>query len=556
MFAFITAFATLSLAAGQLRGASSPEHDLGRDLVSAMDEVLGCGGMKVTPEHLEQIIGEIRPMWNTMPNSDGKLDWKSLRYIAHRHFMKKSSLLIRGLEPSRSINESDVGSASILSKDAPQHAALLFGGKRSNDYSIEDAAAFLSALEQLVFDSETHLLTKVYGQFGLDASRVLSFKQLLRLMEAYMVNWMVSEDEDAVKVLLRNRTLLATSFPQWGSLKHFVEGRLKLLEFRNTQNPAAGMGMSIMERRYTFQDAHAVVGGITQTFQDFWQSECHTMKDQLVGMDRDGNGRIKLSDFYGTGLDKDWRFGESETYLRDLGVLDESSPWKGKQVIIPNYLQAASNCIVAANHYLVCCKNECEEMLGDIEGAIGKPTAKVEDILKIAGSVVSPSDENEAPPKLKGPLTEQLTRVAEAHGGEVPLHGRLFAQWMHYAFPRECPFPHKAGSFAQHTLTPGAFGHDYIASKDVMADHVANAMDVGHEAENDDWMSQWSAEEELFADYTGTLHAPWECGRSLSCGLFGLLALVALVARFGQGGKGGKYESALPTFTQQKSHYV
>ncbi|OLP24478.1 hypothetical protein AK812_SmicGene48940, partial [Symbiodinium microadriaticum] len=22
-----------------------------------------------------------------------------------------------------------------------------------------------------------------------------------------------------------------------------------------------------------------------------------------------------------------------------------------------------------------------------------------------------------------------------------PLHGRLFAQWMHYAFPHECPYP-------------------------------------------------------------------------------------------------------------------
>merc|ERR1712203_151284 len=30
---------------------------------------------------------------------------------------------------------------------------------------------------------------------------------------------------------------------------------------------------------------------------------------------------------------------------------------------------------------------------------------------------------------------------ATRHGGHVPIHGRLFAQWMHFAFPLECPYP-------------------------------------------------------------------------------------------------------------------
>ncbi len=51
------------------------------------------------------------------------------------------------------------------------------------------------------------------------------------------------------------------------------------------------------------------------------------MKNSLVEMDEEGTGQVRLSDFYGTGLEKDWRFGESEEYLRQLGVLDESSPW-------------------------------------------------------------------------------------------------------------------------------------------------------------------------------------------------------------------------------------
>jgi len=541
---------------GGTKNAAS-EQTLGSDLITAMDEVLGCGDMKVTPEHLEKIKKDIRPMWSTMPNNDGRLDWKSLRYVGHRYFMQQSSLLIRGLEPSRSLNSSEAGHAEILTKEVPQHAELLFGGKRL-DYTIDDAAAFLAALEQLVFDSETHLLEKVYGQFGMEATRHLSMKQMQRMLEAYMVNWMISEDEAAVMTLLRNRTLLANSFPHWAALKDFIEGRVRLMDFQNVRALKPGMGLSLMEKRYTFSDAHAVVGGITKTFQDFWQSECHTMKDQLVDMDREGTGRVRLSDFYGTGLDKDWRFGESETYLRELGVLDESSPWKGKQVIIPNYLQAASNCIVAAPHYLVCCKNECEEMLGDIETSIQQPTASVDELIAVVQNISSPSSPTDDPPVLVGALSDQLEKVAESHGGRVPLHGRLFAQWMHYAFPRECPFPHKIGAFAQHTLTPGAFGGGYIASKDEMHEHASATIDTTNEGNEEDWMTQWSEEEELFADYTGEMKAPWERKGGFFCGVFVFIAAIVMIAMgvVGSNTKGSKSGSALPTFTSKHSHFV
>merc|ERR1719343_412144 len=48
-------------------------------------------------------------------------------------------------------------------------------------------------------------------------------------------------------------------------------------------------------------------------------------------------------------------------------------------------------------------------------------------------------------------LVGRLNEIANYHGGEVPLHGRLFAQWMHHAYPRECPFPHESGSVSPQT---------------------------------------------------------------------------------------------------------
>jgi hypothetical protein len=264
--------------------------------------------------------------------------------------------------------------------------------------------------------------------------------------------------------------------------------------------------------KYSFQDAHRIVGGITRSFQSFWQSECETMKDALVSMDVRKTGRVPLSKFYNTAVNTDWRFGESEQYLRELGALDESSKWLGPQVIIPNYLQATSNCIVSTMHYHVCCVNECESLLGEIEVAINAPTALPSDILTVVGTMSIPTllDDDSSPHVDKG-LVSQLEQIAKKHGGMVPLHGRLFAQWLHYVFPRECPFPHKVGMVS--SVTPLEHGQA-IATAEEMQKHAANAsafdfVDSVSEEELQ-WMSQWSAEEELMVDYSSELGRSWK----------------------------------------------
>merc|ERR1719386_533074 len=213
------------------------------------------------------------------------------------------------------------------------------------------------------------------------------------------------------------------------------------MEFGATVKVAAGSGRASMELSYSFADAHQAVGYITHNFATFWETECQTIKTSLVAMDKLGIGRVAISDFYGANADGEWRFGESETYLRELGAIDETSNQRGKQVIIPNYLLGASNCIVTTQYYMVCCINECEDVLNDIQGAVGAPAAGVDTLL---GLVQNMSIYNDEFPRIEGELTKQLYRIAEINGGRIPLHGRLFAQWLHYVFPRECPYPHKA----------------------------------------------------------------------------------------------------------------
>merc|ERR1719229_943152 len=57
-----------------------------------------------------------------------------------------------------------------------------------------------------------------------------------------------------------------------------------------------------------------------------------------------------------------------------------------------------------------------------------------------------PSDTVSVPRVLPPYLVQRLDGIAGLHGGRVPLHSRLFAEWLHHAYPRECPHPAKGGS--------------------------------------------------------------------------------------------------------------
>lgn len=189
--------------------------------------------------------------------------------------------------------------------------------------------------------------------------------------------------------------------------------------------------------------------------------------------------------------------------------MDETN-WRGKQVIISNYMQAASNCAVSTAHYLVCCSNDCEALLDEIEMAFGTPSAPPRKLFSVVGNVSSQSTlDDDFAPGLDASFLKQLEQIASVHGGEVPLHGRLFAQWLHYVFPRECAFPHKAGVAA--SITPYEYGDDFYATAEEMQRHV-NASHVQQAVQKEDlqWMSQWTADDELIAEQSLGLQAPWE----------------------------------------------
>ena len=92
-------------------------------------------------------------------------------------------------------------------------------------------------------------------------------------------------------MLLANRTLTEEILPHYNDLMKFGEGQIKAWEYTRQQNTPKGRGQDTFGMRYSFEDVHEVVGGITRSFQSYWQSECDTMKNTLVSMDKHATGR-------------------------------------------------------------------------------------------------------------------------------------------------------------------------------------------------------------------------------------------------------------------------
>merc|ERR1719336_1573070 len=360
---------------------------------------LGCGG-HVGDRELQTIEAELQPIWQSMQkNSKNRIERRSLRYLVHRFFDRRSALHIRGFEPSRLINASGWGDADILSLRVPAYVEAVLESKHKADvgFDLRDAAIMVATIQQLIFDSEGALLEKAYLNTLLSPTQSLSAPEVRQVLAAYLVRWFVGDDQESISILLSNSSLLEASIPHWDKLVSMAEGHARALNWKRQTaaltahaDGSARPGHNALVQQYSFEDMHSIVGTMTRGFASFWESECQAMKGALVDMDTHHTGRVPLSKFYSSTLDGEWRFGESETYLRELGALDETS-WRGKQVVISNYIQGASNCIVSSTHYLVCCVNECEAMQGELEVAIGSPVAPPQQIWDIVEGMAEES---------------------------------------------------------------------------------------------------------------------------------------------------------------------
>jgi len=271
----------------------------------------------------------------------------------------------------------------------------------------------------------------------------------------------------------------------------------------------------------TFDDMTGFMEEFGQHFGSFQTSECLRIKEQLMDLETGGTGRVPLSKFYGAASSQ-YHFTETLEYLRHSHVVDESDPSR-TMVIIPNYINSKSNCMKVSAFYSICCPDECERLTAQVEQEIKAPSASSARIAEVASMLES--DTVHAPRNLSSTLLARLDDMAKTHGGSVPLHGRLFAQWMHHAFPRECPFP----QVADHEAMLPEDWRDAMRVSSVEISDVERRTwrkEASEVSAADDLQVPtlpWIHEEDLIA---GRNHFP---RTQRSSGLFGALRVVAAV---------------------------
>jgi hypothetical protein len=251
-------------------------------------------------------------------------------------------------------------------------------------------------------------------------------------------------------------------------------------ESRHRANP-------FVERTSGFGEASQIVEGLAQDYGMWQNMECRQMKEELMDLDPDGSGHVPLKIFYSQPQTADYQFTESVEYLRTVGALDESTG----SVRIANYMVGPSNCIARSTYYSVCCLSDCEGMMNELEGKIQASAAAPEHLLAVVSNLSTSSAEMRLP---EAAAASRLQEIASHSGGQVPLHGRLFAEFLHRAFPTECPYPHVLEESA--ASTPGRWtGGRATASREER--HMHLEADDFDEAKEPAAPTIWSDEEVL-----------------------------------------------------------
>mmetsp|Transcript_72947 Transcript_72947/g.206970 ORF Transcript_72947/g.206970 Transcript_72947/m.206970 type:complete len:496 (+) Transcript_72947:3-1490(+) len=390
-------------------------------------------------------------MWPTFmalpKSSSGRLAPRAVRHLVHSYFAKEHGWLIKGLNPhGMQAKMTDVHEVNVMQDKAPALVETLLEAQQAgNGLSLRDVVAMAATLERLIFEESVTLLEAAYRLNGQDTSEMVDKSVLHEVLTSYLLVYEMGtkcnlSDVDKHQDMKHS----AASAESWLPLVEFEEDTV--LNFGYAHRDLMNPFVPVM---YPFEAASQIVDKLAQGYGKWQNAECQQMRASLIALDPAGTGRVPLSRFYSQPETADYQFTESIEYLRETGALDEiagSSP----MVRIANYMAGPSNCVAHSSYFSVCCLSDCHALMNELEGQLQAPAALPERLIGLVANLSSPSVD--APRQLSDALQAKLRAVAERHGGTVPVHGRLFAQWMHFAFPSECPYPHIAEDTA--VLTP------------------------------------------------------------------------------------------------------
>jgi len=485
-----------SLDASQLRG-----QGLRSVSTATLREQLQREYLTSSEAKLTEIERGLAPLYATLPkNPEGRLGHAAAAYALRRHFLREYGWLINGLAPESGGSSWDWKSSSptsVMSGRVPAYLQQVAEENLSGKgLDLEALAVLALMLERVLMEESEGHLKESFRLAEVAVDRMVKDSDIRDALEVFMLLYITTGGKKLLgasparfhkfRQMCENTSV--TFSPLWAETRlwlHDVEQSATYVR-RASDNPFIGGAQS-------FHGVERVVEDVHKQYSLVQHSECLDLKHTLLSMeDTRGTGRVSLARFQNSSAwGEKWQFQESKEELMALGALDVSNPaWPS--VIITNYVQSPPNCLATQTLHSVCCIDECESLLAEVERGIGAPAGEPAQIARIVARLES--ETVDAPRNLSVALLGRLDEVAARHHGLVPLHGRLFAQWMHHAFPNECahPLPSQWSS-----ATASAQQDPLHKSPEDLMQELDQGDSGGRHAED---LMPWSSEEELFEE--------------------------------------------------------
>jgi len=408
----------------------SLHQDFGEAMLRELEEALGGSEHREqTEQQLHIFEAELQSTFKALPkNKRGALEGPYARYALHRLFVQRYGWQVKGLEMTSGAwyAGAEVG---VMGPRVPPKMRELFEKRLGSHGLVLHELAVLAATLDAMFRNDVYdRLEVVYAAFGYNASEILNFEEATTIGNAYMATLMIGQRIEELHA--EDVRLSHDAFPMQERYDQVAESLSSAMS-QVTGDKKQDFGWELMASwLLTFGRQ---LGHVEDT-------QCKVMKNDLVKLEAGmGTGRVRLSDFHKAST----AFEEGVSDLRIMEALDETDPDDIK-VIIPNYLQGATNCISPAGYYSICCLDECEDLMDKIEAHFEAPFASTSAIEAFVSALPSASVLSNR--TLAPELVEALELLAIDQGGMVPLHSKHFAQWMHQAYPRECSHPQHENS--------------------------------------------------------------------------------------------------------------
>lgn len=414
------------------------------------------------PEYEEAM----RQMYATLPkNEAGLLTHQMVRYALHRFFLNRHGWFVRGLEPKNASYVPPPGRKLFVKEWVPDYLQTQLEQAEVGGTDLHGIAVLAATLEDLIRHELSQRMGLVYQLHHQPMNNVTQ-KEAEDLLYTYMITFALGNNFTLIDEtkLTKKRQNFAKKYRGYDrTMKWFVKTMTGYFGRKVKQG-------DVTPEQVDFATTAEAVYELAGSYHEYNDNECEDLRATLKGLEGRRAGRVRLSTFYNMSFSSHWKFVESADYLRVTGALDESDP-KAPSVIISNYLLSRANCLDASNLFSVCCRNTCDDLLTHLEQELGSHSATPALIADLVSKLSSKFVE--APRVLPDLLLTRLEDIARNHGGEVPLHGRLFSQWMHHAYPLECPFPHELGNVNPETYEEWLQDdNSMVASKEEMREQV------------------------------------------------------------------------------------